>query len=549
MTMRIFNTIIFFQGLASILLVSFTGEVYSQECGTDGTCDTHERCAIWEKEGECYRSPSYMKKVCPISCIDSKIPPRHNDCTDTHNRCPIWAKELECETNASVKKYCKLSCGRCNNIVNDNDDRKKDVRLEKKDEQICEDDHEKCKFWANEGECENNPKYMLRSCKKSCGICTDPVETKVTTKTDPNEDVARMLRKTIEFGETQRVDGNSKEKTLQNIRDMIFYMESSEEFLSLDSKVQHNCKNKNELCSFWAAIGECEANIAFMKVQCAPACKTCHLIDMESRCPELPDAIPGLNPGDLNKMFERITSTAPEKENSDMTDYVVTIHSRPSNESVTEINIDSDKKLPPWVITFDNFLTDEEADSMVQAGYDQGYKRSEDVGSQNFDGTVNSRQSKGRTSENAWCSSRSGCRETTVPKRVMNRISTVIGIPPENGEDFQILKYDVNQFYNTHHDYIPHQRTRQCGPRILTFYLYLSDVEAGGGTDFPDLGITVMPKKGRALLWPSVLNAEPMQDDVRTRHQALPVEAGLKFGANSWIHMFDYQGPQTNGCN
>ena len=89
-----------------------------------------------------------MKKVCPISCIDSKIPPRHNDCTDTHNRCPIWAKELECETNASVKKYCKLSCGRCNNIVNDNDDRKKDVRLEKKDEQICEDDHEKCKFWA-----------------------------------------------------------------------------------------------------------------------------------------------------------------------------------------------------------------------------------------------------------------------------------------------------------------------------------------------------------------------------------------------------------------
>ena len=74
-----------------------------------------------------------MKKVCPISCIDSKIPPRHNDCTDTHNRCPIWAKELECETNASVKKYCKLSCGRCNNIVNDNDDRKKDVRLEKKD--------------------------------------------------------------------------------------------------------------------------------------------------------------------------------------------------------------------------------------------------------------------------------------------------------------------------------------------------------------------------------------------------------------------------------
>ena len=40
-------------------------------------------------------------------------------------------------------------------------------------------------------------------------------------------------------------------------------------------------------------------------------------------------------------------------------------------------------------------------------------------------------------------------------------------------------------------DYIPHQRSRQCGPRVLTFFLYLSDVEVGGGTDFPDLGITV----------------------------------------------------------
>jgi prolyl 4-hydroxylase len=67
--------------------------------------------------------------------------------------------------------------------------------------------------------------------------------------------------------------------------------------------------------------------------------------------------------------------------------------------------------------------------------------------------------------------------------------------------------------------------------------MYLSDVDAGGGTDFPDLGITVMPKKGRALLWPSVYDAQPMKDDARTRHQALPVEAGTKFAANGWIHM------------
>jgi prolyl 4-hydroxylase len=90
---------------------------------------------------------------------------------------------------------------------------------------------------------------------------------------------------------------------------------------------------------------------------------------------------------------------------------------------------------------------------------------------------------------------------------------------------------------------------RQCGPRILTFFLYLNDVEAGGGTNFPKLGLTVMPKRGRALLWPSVLNSSPMSSDQRTDHQALDVEAGIKYAANGWIHMYDYVTPQKKGCS
>lgn len=70
----------------------------------------------------------------------------------------------------------------------------------------------------------------------------------------------------------------------------------------------------------------------------------------------------------------------------------------------------------------------------------------------------------------------------------------------------------------------------------------MSDVEEGGGTDFPDLGITVMPKRGRALLWPSVLDSDPSSIDSRTRHQALPVTAGLKYASNGWIHLYDYVG-------
>lgn len=45
------------------------------------------------------------------------------------------------------------------------------------------------------------------------------------------------------------------------------------------------------------------------------------------------------------------------------------------------------------------------------------------------------------------------------------------------------------------------QLKREEGVRILTVFLYLNDVEEGGGTDFPKLGITVEPKKGKAVIW------------------------------------------------
>lgn len=41
----------------------------------------------------------------------------------------------------------------------------------KKNDPDCVDNHESCDLWASKGECEANPKYMLKQCKKSCFIC------------------------------------------------------------------------------------------------------------------------------------------------------------------------------------------------------------------------------------------------------------------------------------------------------------------------------------------------------------------------------------------
>ena len=58
-----------------------------------------------------------------------------------------------------------------------------------------------------------------------------------------------------------------------------------------------------------------------------------------------------------------------------------------------------------------------------------------------------------------------------------------------------------------------------CGPRILTFFLYLSDVEEGGETAFPSLGIKVEPKKGKAVLWPSVMDHDLLEYEPLSLHE------------------------------
>ncbi len=86
------------------------------------------------------------------------------------------------------------------------------------------------------------------------------------------------------------------------------------------------------------------------------------------------------------------------------------------------------------------------------------------------------------------------------------------------------------------------------GTRVFTFFMYLSTPDAGGGTKFNDLGITVPAVRGNAVMWPSVADADPMRDEPRTNHEALPVEAGLKFGANIWVHNHEYAAAAAKNC-
>jgi prolyl 4-hydroxylase len=264
-----------------------------------------------------------------------------------------------------------------------------------------------------------------------------------------------------------------------------------------------------------------------MHSSCAPVCNACGMTSYEERCPIDPNAKKAWEPGVLDQMFEKLTSE-PFK-----TQYDVTILSSPPDG--------------PWVITMDNVLSPEEAYRLIELGHDAGYERSTEVGKVHDDGSVDKDVTKARTSTNAWCMEET-CVKDDVTIRVIERLSNFTNIPETNCDYIQLLRYEPDQYYHTHHDYIQHHIERQYGVRLLTVYLYLNDMQAGGGTNFDKLDLTVQPKAGRALLWPSTLNESPNEIDERTTHQALPVESGIKYGANMWFHQFDLKTPEANDC-
>lgn len=76
-------------------------------------------------------------------------------------------------------------------------------------------------------------------------------------------------------------------------------------------------------------------------------------------------------------------------------------------------------------------------------------------------------------------------------------------------------------------------------------------MEEGGATSFTNLPsnpVSVQARRGKAILWPSVLADDPNAEDLRAQHEALPVTKGEKFGAMYWIHQYDFKTSLAKGC-
>jgi prolyl 4-hydroxylase len=191
----------------------------------------------------------------------------------------------------------------------------------------------------------------------------------------------------------------------------------------------------------------------------------------------------------------------------------------------------------PNVAVIDGLLSDAECDKLIQLC--GGRMKSSEVVDRKSGGSY---QSNVRKSEG--CHFNRG--ENAVVQRLEQRIATLTKVPVDCGEPLQMLHYGVGGEYLAHQDFFdpadPGSQvlTRVGGQRIATLVIYLNNVPEGGATDFPELELSVKPRKGSAVYF-EYLNAAG-QLDARCLHAGTPVARGDKWIATKWLRQRPYVG-------
>jgi prolyl 4-hydroxylase len=131
--------------------------------------------------------------------------------------------------------------------------------------------------------------------------------------------------------------------------------------------------------------------------------------------------------------------------------------------------------------------------------------------------------------------------ELPLIRVIEQRLADLLEVPVNHGEALQVLHYLPGQEYEPHFDWfdasLPSYEpcTRVGGQRIASVVMYLNTPEAGGGTDFPEVGLTVTARRGSAVYFAYDSH------DMSSLHAGLPVQRGEKWIATKWLRERPYR--------
>ncbi|XP_051721219.1 prolyl 4-hydroxylase subunit alpha-2-like [Ctenopharyngodon idella] len=121
--------------------------------------------------------------------------------------------------------------------------------------------------------------------------------------------------------------------------------------------------------------------------------------------------------------------------------------------------------------------------------------------------------------------------DSTVLSRISQNIADITGLSMESAESLHVQNYGIGGRFGPHYDTWDDENGRTA-----TFLIYMSDVETGGATVFPEVGVALKPKKGSAVFWYNLLKNGEL--DWESQHAGCPVLMDNKWVATKWIHEF-----------
>lgn len=174
---------------------------------------------------------------------------------------------------------------------------------------------------------------------------------------------------------------------------------------------------------------------------------------------------------------------------------------------------------------WNNFITQEMCKAIIAAS-SNNLRESEVVGGKNK--TI-------RNSQQHWIP-----KSNPLVRPLFEKVSERFGIPIENAEDLQVVRYQPGQFYGEHHDACC-DANEKCiefvakgGQRKLTVLIYLNNEFSEGETHFRNLDLKLKVPPGDAIVFYPLARGTNLCHP-KALHAGLPVKSGEKWIANLWF--------------
>jgi prolyl 4-hydroxylase len=140
-----------------------------------------------------------------------------------------------------------------------------------------------------------------------------------------------------------------------------------------------------------------------------------------------------------------------------------------------------------------------------------------------------------RTSETAWLS-----RDHDLSRKILAKARELTGMPFENCEDIQVVRYKPGTYYKPHHDSCCEDNEHcikfedEGGQRVGTLLVYLNDDYEEGWTAFPDANLKLKAPPGGGVFF-RPLGKDDWRCHPMALHGGMPVKNGTKYLCNVWV--------------